>query len=235
MNNNQEYLSDEDLDYLDDFLLYRINQDEIDYDVDKDEGILCLSELDGFLAAVVSGPVLIPLSQWLPAVWGEFEPEFVSDEEAQKVIMLMMDIMNSTVTALMESSEVFEPLFEVRVVEGKEYTIVDEWCEGYMRGVSLAQSLWDSAGLEMKILLTPIKAFTEASDWTGHHSSTEEETANVRNAISPNAQAIHAYWLQRRDDFKPDVSTLRRDSARIGRNEPCPCGSGKKYKKCCLH
>lgn len=21
----------------------------------------------------------------------------------------------------------------------------------------------------------------------------------------------------------------------IGRNDPCPCGSGKKYKKCCLH
>ena len=85
MNNNQEYISDEDLDYLDDFLLYRINQDEIDYDVDKDEGILCLSELDGFLAAVVSGPVVIPPSKWLPAIWGDFEPEFVSDEEAQKV------------------------------------------------------------------------------------------------------------------------------------------------------
>ena len=21
----------------------------------------------------------------------------------------------------------------------------------------------------------------------------------------------------------------------VGRNDPCPCGSGKKYKKCCLH
>ncbi|MFL5289843.1 MAG: SEC-C metal-binding domain-containing protein [Rhodopila sp.] len=23
-------------------------------------------------------------------------------------------------------------------------------------------------------------------------------------------------------------------SAKVGRNDPCPCGSGKKYKKCCL-
>jgi len=235
MNNNQEYLSDEDLDYLDDFLLYRINEDEIDYDEEQDEGILCLSELDGFFAAVVSGPVTIPPSKWLLAVWGDFEPEFSSDEEAQKVIMLMMDIMNSTVTALMESSEEFEPLFEVSVIDSKEYTIVDEWCEGYMRGVSLSQSLWNSAGLEMQILLTPIKAFTEAGDWMAHDTSTEEEMINIRNAIAPNAQAIHAYWLQKREDSKPDVSTLRRESARIGRNEPCPCGSGKKYKKCCLH
>ena len=26
---------------------------------------------------------------------------------------------------------------------------------------------------------------------------------------------------------------LRRDSPKVGRNDPCPCGSGKKYKKCC--
>lgn len=26
--------------------------------------------------------------------------------------------------------------------------------------------------------------------------------------------------------------TYRRPSPKIGRNEPCPCGSGKKYKKC---
>ncbi|HKD90790.1 MAG TPA: SEC-C metal-binding domain-containing protein, partial [Terriglobales bacterium] len=29
------------------------------------------------------------------------------------------------------------------------------------------------------------------------------------------------------------VQTIRRASDKIGRNDPCPCGSGKKYKKCC--
>jgi hypothetical protein len=28
--------------------------------------------------------------------------------------------------------------------------------------------------------------------------------------------------------------TIRRDTARTGRNDPCPCGSGKKYKRCCI-
>ena len=28
--------------------------------------------------------------------------------------------------------------------------------------------------------------------------------------------------------------SLRRDVPKVGRNEPCPCGSGKKYKRCCL-
>jgi uncharacterized protein YecA (UPF0149 family) len=28
------------------------------------------------------------------------------------------------------------------------------------------------------------------------------------------------------------VETVKRDGEKIGRNDPCPCGSGKKYKKC---
>jgi len=32
----------------------------------------------------------------------------------------------------------------------------------------------------------------------------------------------------------PTSVQLARNPAKIGRNEPCPCGSGKKFKKCCL-
>jgi hypothetical protein len=28
------------------------------------------------------------------------------------------------------------------------------------------------------------------------------------------------------------VQTIRREEPKVGRNDPCPCGSGKKYKKC---
>ena len=31
----------------------------------------------------------------------------------------------------------------------------------------------------------------------------------------------------------PKVETVVHEGPRIGRNDPCPCGSGKKYKKCC--
>jgi uncharacterized protein YecA (UPF0149 family) len=30
-----------------------------------------------------------------------------------------------------------------------------------------------------------------------------------------------------------DTPTYRRSEPKVGRNEPCPCGSGKKYKLCC--
>ena len=42
-----------------------------------------------------------------------------------------------------------------------------------------------------------------------------------------------ADWLDTLFAPEGNVETYRRESAKIGRNDPCPCGSGKKYKKCC--
>jgi hypothetical protein len=42
-------------------------------------------------------------------------------------------------------------------------------------------------------------------------------------AVSPMAEA------SQRGKRKP----FKRDQPKVGRNDPCPCGSGKKYKKCC--
>jgi preprotein translocase subunit SecA len=34
-------------------------------------------------------------------------------------------------------------------------------------------------------------------------------------------------------ELKLDLAPVRRDQPKVGRNEPCPCGSGKKFKNCC--
>lgn len=225
-------LTDEEMDDLDHFLLDRIDE-EADTE-GKDEGVLDISQLDGMFTAIVSGPVMIPPSQWLPAIWGDFEPVWESEDDFKKVLMLMMRHMNAIAAMLAEQPEDFEPIFFERKVKGKSYTIVDEWCEGYRRGVSLAAEAWDDGGQEMAILLTPIFAFTQSTHWRGHDFS-DDETANIQRAIAPNAREIHAYWLSRRERYLPSSRSVSRSQPRVGRNDPCPCGSGKKYKKCCLH
>jgi SEC-C motif-containing protein len=39
-------------------------------------------------------------------------------------------------------------------------------------------------------------------------------------------------WLFK-EGHTPGQGTVRRTAPKVGRNDPCPCGSGKKYKKCC--
>lgn len=36
-------------------------------------------------------------------------------------------------------------------------------------------------------------------------------------------------------NIPPTKQQMLRNPPRIGRNEKCPCGSGKKFKKCCMH
>jgi uncharacterized protein len=40
------------------------------------------------------------------------------------------------------------------------------------------------------------------------------------------------YWKPM--ELEPTEKQLARKPPKVGRNEPCPCGSGKKFKKCCL-
>lgn len=53
---------------------------------------------------------------------------------------------------------------------------------------------------------------------------------------SQGGRRLEEYWglsaLQYKDE--PQGDAIRRDTSKVGRNEPCPCGSGKKYKRCCL-
>lgn len=232
MSDNFEGLDESELEQLDRFLLDRIP--EHDHSAEEDEGILDLTELDGMFTAIVSGPVMIMPSQWLPAVWGDFEPVWKSEKELEIILSLMMRHMNGIATTLMERPEAFEPMYSERRVKGKSHLIVDEWCEGYWRGISLAADEWNLDDRLMRILLAPILAFTSESGWGGHEFQ-ENEVVNIQNAIAPNVREIHAYWLARRSKNTPATRPKPKQSPRVGRNDPCPCGSGKKYKKCCLH
>ena len=228
-------LSEEELDWLDAFLLDRIDEDTVyEDDLEKNEGVLDISELDGFFTALVSGPEVILPSRWLPAVWGDYAPEWENQKYFEAVFSLLIRHMNGIAATLMEQPEDFEPLFLERVVEDKTYAVVDEWCEGYVRGMKLAEEAWASGGPEMRVLLMPILAFTNETDWKAH-DLTDVEIGDLHVAITRNVREIHAYWLHDARRRCPPNSRFGARRPAVGRNDPCPCGSGKKYKKCCLH
>jgi len=68
MNDIFSPLSEDEFEFLDNFLLDRIDEDA--YTEGKNEGVLDMSGLDDLFTAIVSGPVAIPVSQWLPELKG---------------------------------------------------------------------------------------------------------------------------------------------------------------------
>lgn len=70
--------------------------------------------------------------------------------------------------------------------------------------------------------------------------STEDSISHARKApqqtYAMNRQEISAFAANASEESRGDAGhkqgTVRRDMPKVGRNDPCPCGSGKKYKKC---
>jgi uncharacterized protein len=63
-------------------------------------------------------------------------------------------------------------------------------------------------------------------------TKTPARRSKLANQIIDSVMAIHAYWMPLR------IAAHQRTVAKamqpkVGRNEACPCGSGKKFKKCC--
>jgi uncharacterized protein len=182
-----EPLDDTELARLDSFLLERI-----DPEVDDDPGLISISGLDGLFTALVSGPVLPPPEQWLPVIWGEQEPEWDDEAHFKETTELMMRHLNTVAATLQEAPQVFEPLF-LQDEEDPDALVIDDWCEGYARGVALGEKQWRAGGAAVEKLLLPILAFSSVTDWKGHKGS-DADVEKLSSAITSNVRALHAYW-----------------------------------------
>lgn len=164
-------------------------------------------------------------------MWGAEEPAWESADQFQEIFGLIVRHQNAIVDVLLHQPDAFEPMFGERDVEGKTYLIVDEWCHGYMRGLALDADAWNSGRNDIEELLRPIKLWGTEEGWPKIDAMGAADQERERDAIPHSVRALHKYWLERR---ALQSMPIRRAVPKIGRNDPCPCGSGKKYKHCCL-
>lgn len=221
-------LTDREIDWLEETLMK----------YDTDDSVLCFSELDGLLTAILSGPNMVSPGIWLDAIWGrgDYHPKWSSEKEMERFVGLCFQHMNGIADCLYAAPEQFEPIFNEREVKGKTYTIVEEWCLGYMKGVSLDD--WSSLPADLRPSLEAIALHGIEKNFPLLEKMTQAEFAQSITRIQPAAQALYQHWLAVRmtEHVTPDVLPTPQMAENLpGRNDPCPCGSGKKFKKCCLH
>lgn len=65
-----------------------------------------------------------------------------------------------------------------------------------------------------------------------HHETAQFRKNNNDHWLFVEGDA-HTHKEGEEHHHRPKQETIVRDAPKIGRNDPCPCGSGKKYKKCC--
>ncbi|MCX4116190.1 MULTISPECIES: UPF0149 family protein [Aeromonas] len=210
-------------------------------DYGNDDSMLSLSALDGFLTAVLSGPELVPPNLWWPVLWGGTPPEWSSEREMKRALDLILGHMNILAHTLCYQPEHFIPVLMANYVEGQELCNAEDWCFGYLRGMALGN--WPALPEEQESSLEVIRLHGSDDLLPQLASLSLPEHQQSVAEVGPAALRLHAHFLaQRGPSTAPTaapaltpVTLPVRAAPKIGRNDPCPCGSGKKFKQCCLH
>jgi preprotein translocase subunit SecA len=111
------------------------------------------------------------------------------------------------------------------------YAQVDPKVEYKREGMKLFETMWSSIGDQTTSLIFRMEQLNEdfvGSTWV-ETSATHAEAPGATEEFESSQQQTNS---ASQTDAKPEP--IRNRGERIGRNDPCPCGSGKKYKNCCM-
>ena len=226
-------------------------------------GGMSLEMLDGFFSSLVVGPELVMPSEYLPEIWGEapewedlaqaqqaltavmrlwnhivwrvqqpIEEGLGADEQAMLVPPFGLPELPEGATRD-EDAEDIDPLAEIP----DDFPFAAGWANGFLHGMSLRQAQWDSWLEQDEDFLEDIALVLELSVVSPEHRQEMGLPAGEALDLEARLEAAMAVpdmlqqmYLHRLEAPRPQP--IRR-AAEPGRNDPCPCGSGKKYKKCC--
>ena len=115
--------------------------------------------------------------------------------------------------------------------DGNPVPIIDEWCVGFVTAMRLDETGWSSVPSAMGERLDRIRLYGSSQGWKRLEQmnlSLDEHRA-IADGLAETVRQVHAHFLEQRSG--PSSEPARKPDT-VGGNEPCPCGSGKKYKRC---
>jgi uncharacterized protein len=206
------------------------------------EEAMLIEELDGFIAGLLVCPDLIKPGEWLPIIWnrdgGDQQPAFDNLDHINRVLGLVMEHYNDVARTLMEHPERYSPLFAVDTRNGD--ILWELWIDGFEKAVKLNPAAWQkllNADADTAVAMRGMMTLTDIAR--------RNQPRKDSDLLAMKAPENIAHWVVTLNDWRlanyhpiqsADMQTSSVSPKKVGRNDPCPCGSAKKYKKCCgLH
>lgn len=224
--------------------------------VDPD-GVFNLEEIHGFLFGLAITPELIKPSEWLPMVFGEEMMEFKSDKEATELMGHLFKVYNRLTSESHEKKLSFP--FDIGDIKKGDLIKISDWAYGLFQSMTLRPEIWSMhdeakgdtnltederelvSACGIIIAVAEPDYIPEVFEKESFDPETNEKNLNLQAtlfALLPSAVATlqaHAEALNEQQQvlMKSNIHRLLQNKPKIGRNDPCPCGTGRKYKKCC--
>jgi yecA family protein len=187
----------------------------------------------GFFSAIVAGPMVMP-AKWLQ----RFLTEHESVDELNKSARSVMDAYNKVAEQLLERREQFgsETLAVAR--RDADGSALIGWQRGFLDAINLNPDEWAAllSTFKRNDILKPLAMISEFSqDPNKRNWLTDQELReNIGRALGVmTARLWEAYRAEPMVELEFEQMEPRGAEPTAARNAPCPCGSGKKFKRCC--
>ena len=204
-------------------------------DLPLDEPIL-LTELDGFLTGIVVGPDRIPPSEWLQGIWGIDDGETAPFEDPADV-QWFVDAVTARCTEIVRDlgRGKPQPIFDVDERNGE--VLWELWVDGFSEAIALRPDSWAmlAAGADHDAAdaLARLSSLIAIAHDESPLDSIEINVVNDRALADLNDSIVRLYAARVRTGEPGSMTPLPPTATKIGRNDPCRCGSGVKSKRCC--
>jgi len=215
------------------------------------EGTLSLDEVYGLLFAFAGAPEAVPPSVMLSAIFDGRSPEFDTQEQVQAVVGALLALSNEINAQVSRRAPVLPPhvVFRDDPIQNLHPDAPGAaWSRGFARGLGLVQAgwnawlpdelfdTWSAAVLVLTLFSSPERAERFRDDFVADGTTLEqvaEEAIRTFTAAMEGYVHLGRSILEARfEDAQEDATGAERVSG-TGRNDPCPCGSGKKFERCC--
>lgn len=204
--------------------------------------------LHGYLTAIICAPTPVQPMEWMLDLCEAYHLEFTEQQYFTALMQALLKFHNELALALAEGRP-YLPEAEDIASAPIGTTAMELWCDGFLRGIMFNEVEWfdleDDEVLEeveSSMALISAIAMRELQDKTLSPEAFSEKMGLVQSLL-PKA-VLTLYDLARSEHYAHLLESMEDDwephpqpaaSTKIGRNEPCPCGSGLKYKKCCIN
>jgi len=213
------------------------------------EAGLTAAYFDGFATGAAVGPPMRGIQGFMDLMLGDDPPPFEGEDEVRAVMSTVFERYNELAGLFDTDPTQFEADFRKEDVE--------DWATGFGRAMSLNIDAWEELAADQNYATMLMLVLGFARGETTGKPMVEEfedadadgraETASYIPTVVPmialyfrHPAALDEALQEARDGEAegapqpPPVNANEpRRNKKVGRNEPCPCGSGKKYKKCC--
>lgn len=177
----------------------------------------------GVFTAVASGPTPLDPTTWLPWLLGSEIPD-------KTTLRQMIDLLVRDAQSIAECLDLEHPWLPTSEPS------LTQFCKGFIRATQ-HDDAWQKAS-ELFVKLLPLAVQAGYLDMSSVQRFVPESTLDVASWLERERESLPERLSELHKHFAPARQLQRTkpiSTEKVGRNEPCPCGSGKKHKKCCAH